>query len=397
MKMIPLSVPCLQGNEWQYVKECLDTGWVSSAGQFVNRFEDDICEFTGARHAVACVNGTAALQVGLRIVGVQPEDEVIVPTITFIAPVNAVKYCGASPVFMDCDDFYNIDVEKTIQFLRDETHYFDGYCWNRKTGKRISAIVPVHVFGNAVDMAKLLVECKERNIKIVEDATESLGTTYSAGDLSGYHTATVGDVGCFSFNGNKIITTGGGGMLVTKNAELAEHARYLTTQAKDDPVRYIHHEIGYNFRMTNVQAAIGVAQLEQLPDFIVAKNKIYNKYTKMVADIPGLNIAPTPEYAHSNHWMIALQVDEALYGEDREALYERLRESRIETRPLWHPNHLQQPYRKYQQYKIEKACKLHEITLNVPCSSALSEAEVDDVVQALAINSILENKSAQAL
>ncbi len=288
-EIIPLSVPSIQGNEWKYIKECLDTEWVSSAGKYVNLFEQKVCEFTGAKYAVSCVNGTAALQVALQIVGVKPKDEVIVPTLTFISPVNVVKYLNAEPIFMDCDAYYNIDVDKTIQFLEQETEtrsviarsgatrqsYF---CFNKKTGHRISAIIPVHIFGNACNLEKLIPICKERNIRIIEDATESLGTYYTKVKYKNKYTGTIGDIGCYSFNGNKIITTGGGGMIVTDNKEYADKARYLTTQAKDDEVRYIHNEIGYNFRLTNIQAAMGVAQLEQLPEFLKIKTQNFELY-----------------------------------------------------------------------------------------------------------------------
>ncbi|MCK4826699.1 aminotransferase class I/II-fold pyridoxal phosphate-dependent enzyme, partial [bacterium] len=257
-ELIPLSVPSIQGNEWKYIKECLDSEWVSSAGKYVDKFEEEICRYTGAKYAVACVNGTAALHVSLKLVGVQPADEVIVPTLTFIAPVNVVRYLNAEPIFMDADDYYNIDAQKTIQFIKNESEFRNGFTYNKKTGKRISAIIPVHVFGNAVNLEELIPICKKRNIKIIEDATESLGTAYTKGKFAGKHTGTIGDIGCFSFNGNKIITTGGGGMIVTNNPGYAQKARYLTTQAKDDKIHYIHNDIGYNYRLTNIQAALGV-------------------------------------------------------------------------------------------------------------------------------------------
>ncbi|MBP9096199.1 MAG: aminotransferase class I/II-fold pyridoxal phosphate-dependent enzyme, partial [Ignavibacteria bacterium] len=250
--MIPLSVPSLKGNEWKYVKECLDTEWVSTAGKYVNLFEEKVKEFTKSEFAIACVNGTEAIHISLLLCGVEAGDEVIVPTLTFIAPINAVKYANAEPVFMDSDDFYNIDIEKTIEFIKNETTFKTGFTYNNKSGKRISAIIPVHIFGNAVMFDELIPLCKERNIAVIEDATESLGTIYTAGNYKGKFTGTIGDTGCFSFNGNKIITTGGGGMIVTNDAGKAEKAKYLTTQAKDDEVRYVHHEIGYNYRLPNV-------------------------------------------------------------------------------------------------------------------------------------------------
>jgi len=301
-KFIPLSVPSIQGNEWKYIKECLDTEWVSSAGAYVERFEQGISNLSGAKHAVAVVNGTAALQIALRLVDLRHDDEVIMPTVTFIAPVNVIRYMNAWPIFMDCDDYYNIDVNKTRKFILNETVFRNGFSWNRQTDKRISAIVPVHVFGNAVDLDSILDLCQERNIKIVEDASESLGTYYTTGSLTGRYTGTIGHIGCYSFNGNKIITSGGGGMIVTNDPKYAERAKYLTTQAKDDPIRYIHEDIGYNFRLTNIQAAMGVAQLERLSEYIEIKKKNYESYKKEIDAIPGLHLAGTPDYAESNYW-----------------------------------------------------------------------------------------------
>jgi perosamine synthetase len=382
-KTIPLSVPTIKNNEWKYVKECLDTGWVSSVGPFVDRFEQNICVLTGAVYAVACVNGTAALHTALQIVGVQPEDEVIVPTVTFIAPVNTVRYIGAYPVFMDCDDFYNIDILKTKEFIERETIFEGGYSYNRKTGRCVRAIVPVHVFGNAVDLENLISICRERNIKVVEDASESLGTYYNAGVLAGRHTGTVSDIGCYSFNGNKIITTGGGGMLVTDNGMYAQKARYLTTQAKDDAARYKHNEIGYNYRLTNIQAAVGVAQLERLSEFIAAKIENYNSYKKAIENIVGLHLVQMPPYASNNCWMYALQVEKINYGESTETLIQRLTSDGIEVRPLWYLNHLQKPYRNYQTYKIEKAYCMYDKTVMLPCSVSLTDEDTDFVLTRL--------------
>lgn len=380
---IPLSEPVVQGNEWKYIKECLDTGWVSSAGNYVEKFEAEICRFTGARYAVACVNGTAALYAALRLLNVQADDEVLIPTVTFIAPANAASYLNARPVFMDCDDFYNIDVEKTIQFIKEETTFRCEYTWNRRTGKRISAIVPVHVFGNAADLQSLLQLCRERNIKVVEDATESLGTYYTNGGLAPRYTGTVGDIGCYSFNGNKIITTGGGGMLATNDARCAEKARYWTAQAKDDPVRYIHDEIGYNFRLSNLQAAMGVAQLEKLSEYIQIKKKNYAIYKKGIESIGGLRLAAPPEYADNNYWFYCLQIDKQIYGRDREQVMALFAERQIQTRPIWYLNHLQKPYKDCQSYKIEKAQKMWEITLNLPCSVNLSDDQIGRVLSVL--------------
>lgn len=382
-EIIPLSVPSIQGNEWKYIKECLDTEWVSSAGKYVDLFEKKIAEYTGAKYAVAIVNGTAALHIALIIGGVKPEDEVIVPTLTFISPINVVRYRNAHPIFMDADEFYNIDSEKTIDFINKETIFKDGNTYNKYTQKCIRAIIPVHIFGNAVYLDDLYDICKERNIKIIEDATESLGTKFKKGKFAGKHTGTIGELGCLSFNGNKIMTTGGGGMILTDNKEYAEKARYLTTQAKDDTVRYIHNEIGYNYRLTNIQAALGVAQLEQLPEFIEVKKQNFIICKEKINKIPGLHLAETPDYAENNHWMYSLQIDKDKYGKDREKLMQYLSDKGIHTRPVWYLNHLQKPYKSYQNYKIEKAIELWENTLNIPCSVNLSNNDIMKVITLL--------------
>jgi perosamine synthetase len=378
-RFIPLSVPVIGGNEWTYIKECLDTEWVSSAGKYVEKFEADFAARVGAAHAVACVNGTAALQVALQVVGVRAGEEVIAPTLTFIATVNAARYLGAEPVFMDCDGYFNLDVEKLADFLARATEQRDGRCFNRQTGRRIAAIVPVHVFGNAVRLREIIDLCRPRGIRIVEDAAESLGTAY----LDGPHTGTLGDIGCFSFNGNKIITTGGGGMIVTDNTEYAIRARYLTTQAKDDEVRYIHEEVGYNFRLTNIQAALGVAQLERLPEYLEIKQRNFARYRAGIADIDGLSLVNPPGYARNNLWMYALRIDETRYRTDREGLMAYLKTQGIQTRPVWHLNHLQTPYRQCESWRIERAPQLLADTLNLPCSVNLREEDIDFVLDRL--------------
>ena len=378
--MIPLSVPSLQGNEWKYIKECLDTNWVSSSGKFVNRFEEEICRFTGAQYAVSTINGTAALHVALLSLDVKAEQEVIVPTITFVSPINSVRYVHAYPVFMDADDYYNIDVEKVDDFLKHETHFKNGKTYNKKTGRIIAAAIVVHVFGNAVDLENLIDVLRNHNIKVIEDATESLGTVYTKGILRSRYSGTIGDIGCYSFNGNKIITTGGGGMLVTNEPRLAERARYLTTQAKDDKSRYIHNEVGYNYRLTNIQAALGVAQLEELGAFIEVKKRNYYSYQRKLRGIPGLHLAEVPQYADSNYWFYALRINEKVAGFNSEQAMQFLHKNKVESRPVWYLNHLQKPFKDFQSYKIEKAYTLHRETINIPCSINLTEEELNAVV-----------------
>jgi perosamine synthetase len=383
MYKIPLSVPSLNGNEMQYVKECIDTEWVSSAGKYVDLFEQKIAEYTGSKYAIACVNGTAALQVSLRLAGVGAGNEVIVSALTFIASVNAITYNNTKPIFMDADKYYNIDAEKTIEFIKNETVFKNGFTYNKKTNNKITAIIPVHVWGNACWLDELIELCNKQNIAIVEDAAESLGTFYNNGKYEGKHTGTIGKLGCLSFNGNKIITTGGGGMILTDDKILAEKAKYLTTQAKDDPIRYVHNEIGYNFRLTNIQAALGVAQLEQLPSILKRKKEIYDFYQSTIENIDGLSLSKVPDYAHNNHWLNLLQIDSKVYNEDRGVLMKRLEENGIQVRPVWKLNHEQKPYKDCQYYKIEKAKKLVKNSLCLPSSSNLSNENLNKIVSVL--------------
>lgn len=377
--MIPLSVPHIAGNEWDYVKECLDTGWVSSAGRFVDRFESKMAESVSVGHAVACVSGTAALHVALLCVGVSSGDEVIVPTLTFIAPVNTILYVGAHPVFMDCDKHLNIDVGKVQDFCTKECDFRNGVLINKTSGRSIRAILPVHVFGHPVDMEPLLGIAERYHLKVIEDATESLGSRYVRGRDKGRHTGTVGHVGCFSFNGNKIITTGGGGMIVTDNEQIARRAKYLTTQAKDDAERFVHDEVGFNYRLTNVQAAIGCAQLERLDEYVGIKRKHFEIYRRLLENVPGLSLVTEPAFGRSNYWHYTLVVDERCYGCGAENLRGRLKENGIETRMVWELSHRQKPYRGFQAYRIEEAIRCQAACLNLPCSVSLEESTIERV------------------
>jgi perosamine synthetase len=263
--MIPLSVPSLNGNEWKYVKACLDAGWVSSAGPFVDRFEQEVAGYLGAKYAVATVSGTAALHIALLVAGVRTDDEVLVPTLTFIAPANAVRYVGAWPVFIDVEpDYWQMAPAAVRQFLSDECRKVNGEIRNRTTGRRIAAILPVHILGHPSDSDSIMEVAAEFGLHVVGDATEGLGARYKnrpVGNLA--------DISCLSFNGNKIITAGGGGMIVTDRKDWADRARYLTTQAKDNPVEYEHSQVGYNYRLSNIHAALGCAQLEKLDEYVV--------------------------------------------------------------------------------------------------------------------------------
>jgi perosamine synthetase len=375
--MIPLCVPEIHGNEWTYIKECLDTNWISSVGAYVTRFEEDMAAYLGIKHAVAVVNGTAGLHVALLAVGIRPDDEVIVPALTFVAPVNAIRYCSAWPVFADVQrDTWQIDVEKVVEFVERECDYRDGELINRASGRRIKALLPVHILGHPVDLDPLVELAEKYGLALLEDATESLGAKYK-----GCMVGTIGDLAVLSFNGNKLISTGGGGMIVTDDDRLAGYARYLTTQAKDDSLEYIHHEIGYNYRLTNVLAALGVAQLEQIEAYIVAKRRIAAHYRDELGDVPGLILPVQAEWAFSVFWMYTLLVEEGEYGMNSRALLRALSEQGIQTRPLWHPIHTLKPYKECQAYKVEVVDWLYERALSIPCSVGLTEAEQDRVIQ----------------
>jgi len=383
MSNIPLSTPSFNGNEWKYLKDCVDTTWVSSSGKYVELFEENIAEYVGVKYAIACVNGTSSLYLSLKLAGVAPTDEVIAPTLTFIGTINAISYNGANPVFMDADNHFNIDVEKTIQFIHEETIFKKNATYNKVSGRKISAIVPVHVWGNAVWLDELIPLCKERNITVVEDAAQSLATKYLIGKNAESYTGSIGEIGCLSFNGNKIITAGGGGMILTSDSNIAERARYLTTQAKDDPLRFVHNEVGYNYRLTNIQAALGLAQLEQLEGILIKKRAIHSQYISKIIDIDGLSIAETPSYAENNCWMNILKINKSKYFKSNEELIKRFSKHDIQTRPIWHLNHLQNPYKGSQSYKIDNAYNLISDSLCIPSSNNISNSHLNKVINCL--------------
>jgi aminotransferase in exopolysaccharide biosynthesis len=382
-KKIRLSEPFIFGLEYKYIKECPDTGWVSSAGRFVDLFEDKIANYTGAKFAVACSNATSALFISLKILGVKRDEEVIVPTLTFIAPVNTIKYLGAEPIFMDADEYCNIDVNKTVEFIETETKFKNNISYNKKTGKIVRAVLPVHVFGNAADLESLQNICAERNIVILEDASESLGTIYTKGKLKGKHTGSVGQMGCISFNGNKILTSGGGGMIICNDEESYKKAVYLTQQAKDDPVNFIHNEIGYNMRLSNIQAALGLAQMENIEKALKIKKKINNFYKENLNLTDGLTLIDSPSYAANNNWLSVLRVEEKIYRESSSSLIGRLRNESIEVRPIWKLNHLQKPYLKNQTYKIEKAKELVKSAVCLPSTISLTSEELERIIKVI--------------
>lgn len=375
-KFIPLSVPNFKGRELEYVTNAVKSEWVSTGGSYINDFEKKMSEYLEVEKAVACQSGTAGLHLAFKLSGVGFGDEVIVPTLTFIAAVNPVKYLGAEPVFMDCDDTLNMDLEKLEEFCEKKCVLTENGLINNKTKRLIKAVVVVHVFGNMADMEKLMGIAEKYKLKVVEDSTEALGTYCTKGKYAGKYAGTIGDFGVYSFNGNKIITTGGGGMLVSNDSALSDKAKYLSTQAKDDELYYIHNEIGYNYRMTNLQAALGLAQLEQLEDFIRIKIDNYNLYKHEIDEIEGLSLVKFNHNTRSNHWFYSILIDKYKYGMDRDKLLYKLKENGIQTRPIWGLIHEQKPYKSNEAYMIEKANYYIDRVLNIPCSTNLTKDEV---------------------
>ena len=369
-QFIPLSVPNLKGNELAYVTEAVKTEWVSTAGPYIADFEKAAADYVHVPAACACQSGTAGLHLALKVLGIQPGEEVLVPTLTFVAAVNPVHYIGADPVFMDCDDTLTLDPKKLKRFCEEECE-FDGNILKNKTScRKVTALVVVHVFGNLADMEEIMYLAGTYHLKVIEDATEALGSCYREGAYEGRYAGTIGDIGVFSFNGNKIITTGGGGMVVSQNPELTERCRFLSTQAKKDTVYFVHEEIGYNYRMTNLQAALGLAQLEQLEEFIRIKKENYELYQK-----EGIKLLPFRSDIRSNYWFYSYLTD------NRDGLIRYLEQHQIQSRPVWKLIHTLKPYAESRAYQIEKALWYYDRIVNIPCSSNLEGESVKRVAE----------------
>lgn len=378
-KFIPLSIPNFEGNERKYVDDAINQGWVSTGGAYITKLEQKMAEFLHTENVAACQSGTSALHLSLVEVGVKPGDAVIVPPLTFIAAVNPVKYQFATPVFIDCDDTFTMDPVKLREFCENECQY-DGKELRYK-GKTVKAIVVVHVFGNMADMVSILETAHKYNIKVVEDATEALGTKYIEGPLAGKYAGTIGDFGCYSFNGNKIITTGGGGAITANKSEVVDHLRYLSTQAKNDAHYYIHNEVGYNYRMTNVQAALGVAQIEELPEFIRRKQANFELYKKLFEGYELGKIIGFREGTSSNKWFYSLEINKDKVHAAMREIITSLHDKSIETRAIWGLINEQIPYLVEDAYKLEKAPYYAARILNLPSSTQITEDEIRYVVE----------------
>jgi perosamine synthetase len=375
---IPLAEPRMFGAEAPYLAECVATNWVSSAGPFVDRFERELARIAGVRHAVACASGTAAIHVALLAAGVEPDDEVLVPDLTFVATAAAVRYCGAWPVLMDAEPVHwQMDVGKALEFLERECLWQGGRLLNRATRRRVRAVLPVHLLGHPVDMAPLREAAGRLDLAVVADAAEARGAGYRGEPI-----ARAADVAAVSFNGNKVVTAGGGGAVLTDDGQVAARVRYLTTQAKDDAVEGVHGAIGFNYRLTNLQAAVGVAQLEHLDECLASKRRSAAHYARTVADLP-VTLPREAPWAASSWWLYTVLVDEARFGLERPRLLRALAERRIETRPLWAPVSTQKPFAGCQAYRIEHAPDLHRRSLSLPSSVGITPAQLQTVTDAL--------------
>ena len=385
-RFVPLSIPNFEGNERKYVDDALDQGWVSTGGAYITELEEKLAEFLQVKKTAAVQSGTSALHLSLIACGVQPGDMVIVPTLTFIAAVNPVRYQFAEPVFMDCDDSLCMDPQKLRCFCENECVTEDGQLKHKATGKTVKAIVVVHVFGNMADMEAIMDIAQEFHLKVIEDATEALGTQYTKGRYAGKFAGTIGDFGAYSFNGNKIITTGGGGAVTAKDPTEVEHLKYLSTQAKDDPHFYIHNEVGYNYRMTNLQAAIGVAQMEELPEFIHRKQKNYGLYQQLLQEFSGGTLLSFREGTSSNQWFYSLKLDmEKLQGKNMRDVITTLQERGVQTRAIWGLIHEQLPYQDAIAYEMEKAPYYSSCILNIPSSTQITDDDIRFVVEQIKV------------
>jgi perosamine synthetase len=365
-----LHAPEINGNEWQYVKECLDTEWVSTAGSYVTRFERDIEKLTGAKHAIATINGTAALHACLLVLGCTPADEIIAPAITFAGTANSIAQAGATPHFIDVEwRTLGLDPTALERRLAACAELRDGRCVNKLTGRRIAAIVPVHIFGHPCDIGAIGAIAEAWSIPVVEDAAESLGSSYR-----GRHTGTFGLAGILSFNGNKIVTAGGGGAIITNDDDFARAARHLTTTAKQ-PHRweFIHDAVGYNYRLPNLNAALGCAQLERLNDFVKRKEVLADRYRTALAGWDGVRFFDAPAECRSNYWLNVIILDEARAGL-RDALLSEMHHRKIEARPAWRPLHQLAPFAKAPRSDLDRAEDVYRRLINLPSSPRLVAA-----------------------
>ena len=366
---IPLSVPHMSGAELDYIRQAFETNWIAPLGPHVEAFEREFAQLVGCKAALAVTSGTAAIHLALRVAGIGPGDEVWVSTLTFAASVNPVLYQGATPAFVDSDTrSWNMDPDLFVSALQQRA----------KKGRLPKAVVLVHLYGQSADIDPILEACQNYGVILIEDAAEALGATYK-----GKAPGTFGLLGAFSFNGNKIITTSGGGMLVSDDERLIAHARKLATQAREPVPHYEHTEIGYNYRMSNVLAGIGRAQLKVLEDRVQARRRIFEYYYRHLSDLPGIEFMPEAPWGRHTRWLTTLTIDPKKFGATREDVRLALEAANIESRPVWKPMHLQPVYAGYETFGGAVAERLFRDGLCLPSSSQLTEEELNRVVQVI--------------
>ena len=376
--MIPLSVPKIEGNESKYVLDCLNTGWISSAGSYVNQFEDMVAKYAGAKYGVACMNGTVGLHIAQVLLGITKDDHVIAPNITFIATLNAIKYTGAQPILIDVDiNNWQMDLGLLEQYLEQNTEFkttkSGTYCFDTTTNKRVRAIMPVHVLGNIGNMDRLLSISKKYHLDIIEDSTEALGATFK-----NKHAGTFGKIGVFSFNGNKIISTGGGGVIVTDDQAIAKKARHLTTQAKISAMDYIHDEIGYNYRLVNVLAAIGVAQMETFNATLQSKASMDRFYRKHLNNVGDIKFQEIPEGTHPNGWLFTFRTSKM------RQLLAYLNSNGVQARPFWMPmNQLEMFKKDIYITNANVSATVYDTSISIPSSTGITNKQLQTVVETI--------------
>tara|TARA_A100001015_G_scaffold291877_1_gene366571 strand:- start:1336 stop:2511 length:1176 start_codon:yes stop_codon:yes gene_type:complete len=385
--MINLHEPNIGREEKRILSKCIDTGWISSSGKYLDKFEKNISKFLNVKYSLGIINGTSALDIAIKIFNFGLDNEIIIPSITFISPVNSILYNRCNPIFMDIDKNLLLDTAKVLRFLKNNTYQKTNkknklkFTFNKKTNKRISALIVVHTFGNAVLLDEIYIECKKRNIIIIEDAAEALGVKYKEGRFKGRYAGTIGDIGCISFNGNKIISTGGGGMIISNNKKLYEKSKYLINQAKDDGVLYIHNEVGYNYRMNNLSAAIGVVQLKKLNQFLKYKKNVHNIYLKYLKNNKNFEIMTNPKNIFSNYWLNLLIIKNNKINLNR--LISLFQKNNIQVRPLWYPNHLQKMMKNFERYDLRLSNFIHKKILCLPSSSNIKISDQRKIINIL--------------
>ncbi|MDC2969026.1 aminotransferase class I/II-fold pyridoxal phosphate-dependent enzyme [Candidatus Pelagibacter sp.] len=379
--MILLNEPNIKNNSKKYIQNCLDTNWVSTSGLYIKKFERKIKKITNSKYVTLTNSGTSALHLALMVAGVKKNTEVICPSMSFISPINAIIYCGASPIFFDCDENYNLNIKDVLSFLQTKTEFKNNKTYNLKTSKVITAVIVVHMWGNVCDFSNIKKFCRQRNIKIIEDASESLGS-YFVKQNKKIHTGVLGDFGCLSFNGNKIITTGSGGAVLTSSRSYKKKIDYFSAQAKDDSVRFKHNDIGYNYRMANLNAALGLSQIKHLKNFVQKKRKIRLYYERGFKHKKGITMLQYPKQHENNFWLNILLISKTIKKTPYQ-IHQYLLKHKIETRMIWYPCHLQVKMRKFQKFKMNSTRSYYNRSLCLPSGTSLSKAKIDKVIDCI--------------